>query len=194
LMEMTDKSLLCAHCRGDKEAFGELVRRYGPALLGYLMKLCGKKEDAEDLFQETFRRVHEKAHTLQGNFKPWLFSIATNLALSSLRKRKGPLTVSLGKDCAGNPGLELVAVTAVDNDDGPLEQVIIAERKQQVRQAVASLPVSQRVTLILAYYQKLSYRQVAQILGCSIGTVKTHMHRALQTLAKKLPDISGEVE
>ena len=64
-MERTDKSLIDAHLQGDAEAFGELVRRYGDSLLGYLTKICGNREQAKDLFQETFRRVHEKAHTLR---------------------------------------------------------------------------------------------------------------------------------
>jgi RNA polymerase sigma factor (sigma-70 family) len=62
----------------------------------------------------------------------------------------------------------------------------------QVRQAIAALPARQRTTLVLAYYQQLSYREVAEALGCSIGTVKTQMYRALKTLAAKLPDVSGE--
>ncbi|MHC4602380.1 MAG: RNA polymerase sigma factor, partial [Planctomycetota bacterium] len=78
-MDNTDKSLIDAHRKGDKTVFGELVRRYGDSVLGYLTKMSGSRERAEDLFQETFKRVHEKAHTLRGNhFKSWLFTIATN--------------------------------------------------------------------------------------------------------------------
>ncbi|MHC4704437.1 MAG: RNA polymerase sigma factor, partial [Planctomycetota bacterium] len=72
-MENTDKSLVDAHCRGDREAFAELVRRYGGSVLGYLRKVSSRPDLAEDLFQETFRRAHEKAHTLRSSqFKPWL--------------------------------------------------------------------------------------------------------------------------
>jgi len=72
--------------------------------------------------------------------------------------------------------------------------VIKAEQKEQVRQAVESLPANQRATLVLAYYQQLSYREVAEVMGCSIGTVKAQMYRALKTLAQRLPDVSGEVK
>jgi RNA polymerase sigma factor (sigma-70 family) len=67
----------------------------------------------------------------------------------------------------------------------------MAEQKEQVRQALDSLPARQRATLVLAYYQGLTYREVADVMGCSTGAVKTHMYRALKTLARRLPDVSG---
>jgi len=93
-MENTDKSLIEAHCKGDPNAFGEIVRRYGDGVLGYLIRMTGNREQAEDLFQETFKRVHQKSHTLRGNeFKSWLFKIATNATLDGLRiKDKNELT------------------------------------------------------------------------------------------------------
>jgi len=155
-MENTDKSLIDAHCQGDPTAFGELVRRYGDRVLGYLIRMSENREQAEDLFQETFKRVHEKAHTFRGpQFKSWLFKIATNAALDGRRRR----------------------------------QASKAEQREQVRQAIELLPARQRATLVLTYYQQLSYPDVAEVLGCSVGTVKTQMFRALRTLADKLPDI-----
>ena len=70
----------------------------------------------------------------------------------------------------------------------PSDELIRAEQTSQVRDAVASLPEKQRATLILVYYQKLSYTQAAESMGCSLGTVKTQMFRALQALVKRLPD------
>jgi len=196
-MENTDKSLINAHCQGDKTAFGELVRRYGDSVLGYLMRMSGSRERAEDLFQETFKRVHEKAHTLRGNhFKPWLFTIATNVAIDGMRRRRRLQVVSLNQklDCADGRCEELGAVAVADNRCEPSQEAIRTEQKEQVRQAIESLPANQRATLVLAYYQQLSYREVAEALGCSIGTVKAQMYRALKTLAQRLPDVSGEVE
>ncbi len=193
-MEKTDKSLIEAHLQGDSEAFGELVRRYGDSLLGYLTKICRNREQAKDLFQETFRKVHEKAHTLKGsNFKSWLYTIATRVAMDSLRKSNRIRTVSLNQpaDCDGDNCPELGAVMVAEDCDDPSQEAVKAEQKQQVRQAVESLPDRQRVTLVLAYYQGLTYREVATALDCSIGTVKTQMFRALRTLAQRLPDMSG---
>jgi len=72
--------------------------------------------------------------------------------------------------------------------------MIRAEQKEQVQRAIESLPANQRATLVLAYYQQLKYQEVAEALGCSIGTVKAQMYRALKTLAQRLPDVSGEVK
>ena len=189
-MENTNKSLIEAHCKGDPNAFGEIIRRYGDGILGYLIRMTGNREQAEDLFQETFKRVHEKSHTLRGNeFKSWLFKIATNAALDGLRKK---IRVSSREkkinfaDCDGENNAELLVA---DNSHNPSDELEKAEQVQQVKQAVESLPDRQRATLVLAYYQQLSYREVALALGCSVGTVKTQMYRALRTLAQKLPEI-----
>ena len=194
-VQETDKNLLNAHCRGDPAAFGELVRRHGGSLLGYLMRMCANREQAEDFFQETFKRVHEKADTLRKDrFKSWLFSIATRVAIDGLRRRSRLKLVSLNQqfDCNDGGREPLSEIAVADSTHNPVEQAVKAEEARQVREAVASLPAKQRATLVLAYYQQLSYREVAEVLGCSIGTVKSQMFRALRTLAQRLPDISGE--
>ena len=193
-MEETDKSLIDAHLQGDQEAFGELVRRYGDSLLGYLTKICRNREQAKDLFQETFKRVHEKAHTLRSSqFRSWLYTIATRVALDGLRRGSRIRMVSLNQSvgCDGDNCPEPGAVAVAEDCLDPAQEAIRDEQKEQVRRAVESLPDRQRVTLVLAYYQGLSYREVATALDCSIGTVKTQMFRALRTLAQRLPDTSG---
>ncbi len=196
-METTDKSLIDAHRQGDKMAFEELVRRYGDSVLGYLTRMSGNREQAEDLFQETFKRVHEKADTFRGTgFKSWLFTIATRVAIDGLRKRRRLSVVSLNQklDCANDGDEQSGAAAVADNSYEPSQEAIKSEQIQQVRQAIELLPARQRATLVLAYYQQLSYPEVAEVLGCSIGTVKTQMYRALRTLAQRLPDISGGVK
>jgi len=195
-MENADKSLIDAHLEGDREAFAELVRRHGGIVLGYLRKMTGRPELAEDLFQETFKRVHEKAHTLRGSrFRPWLFKIATNVALDGIRRGSRSRMVSLDQEfgCAGNGNPRRDAAVAAADCCEPSQEAILAEQRRQVRQAIELLPRRQRATLVLAYYQQLSYREVAEAMGCSIGAVKTQMYRALRKLAQKLPDVSGGV-
>ncbi len=117
-MESTDKSLIKAHCQGDPTAFSELVRRYGDSILGYLMRMSGNHHQAEDLFQETFKRVHEKAHTFRGDkFKSWLFTIATNVAIDGMRRRRRMPVISLNQklDCTDRDGEELGAVALADD-------------------------------------------------------------------------------
>ena len=196
-MERTDKSLIEAHCQGSQTAFGELVRRHGGIVLGYLIQMCENREQAEDFFQETFKRVHEKAHTFRCvRLKPWLLTIATHIAINGLRKNQLLKVVSLDQKigCTNGNCEKSEAVAIVDNSCNPLDEVANAEQKEQVRQAIGFLPTRQRATLIMAYYQQLSYSEVAVVLGCSVGTVKTQMYRALRTLAQKLPEFGGETK
>ncbi len=196
-MERTRKSLIEAHCQGCPTAFGELVRRYGGSVLGHLVQMSGNREQAEDFFQETFKRVHEKAHTFRGTrLKPWLLSIATRVAINGLRKNRRVKLLSLDQKthCTNEACEESGAVAVLDNSSNPLDEVVNAEQKQQVREAIGFLPLKQRVTLVLAYYQQLSYPEVSEVMGCSVGTVKTQMYRALRTLAQKLPELGGETK
>lgn len=196
-MVNNDKSLIEAHLKGDTKAFGEFVRRYGDGLLGYLTTMTGSLERTEDLFQETFKHVHEKADTFRGSrIKRWLFAIATNVAVDGFR-RDGRLQVtSLNQklDCSDDEGRELSAVAVADNSCEPSQRAIMTKRKEQVRQVLVLLPAKQRMKLVLAYYQQVSYPEVVKVFGCSIGMVKSQVYRALQTLAKRLPDISEDTK
>ncbi|HNY79747.1 MAG: sigma-70 family RNA polymerase sigma factor [Sedimentisphaerales bacterium] len=185
---------MAAHLRGDRAAFRELVERYADGLLRYLVHMTANRDQAEDLFQETFKKVHEKAHTYRGPvFKSWLFTIATRATIDHLRRRKRSAMLSLDQeaDCGQDSGSSLAETLASEDAPDPADELVREERKQQVREAVASLPVKQRAALVLAYYQQLSYREVADVMGCSLGTVKTQMSRALATLARRLPESIG---
>jgi len=197
-MEPSDETLIVAHRQGDPSAFGQLVARHGDCLLGYLRHMSMNREQAEDLFQETFRRVHEKAATFQGrgSFKSWLYAIATHAALDNLRKSKrdrSMISLNQNMDCGNNNQESLTAVLADTKTRPPLPSLVLAEQKNQVRKALEQLPHQQRMTLVLAYYQGLTYREVGKVLGCSLSTVKTHMYRALRTLERYLPDLQGGV-
>jgi RNA polymerase sigma-70 factor (ECF subfamily) len=191
-MGSSDENLIAAHLAGDPAAFCELVQRHGDGVLGYLFHMTGNRSQAEDLFQETFKRVHEKAHTFRGGyFKSWLFTIATRTAIDSVRRRRlTVVSLDQADDCdEENPSP--VSTLADNNAADPADEAVKEEQKQQVRQAIETLPVKQRAALVLAYYQQLSYQEVAQVMGCSIGSVKTHMSRALAALARRLPDSIG---
>ena len=98
-MGQSDENLIAAHLKGDPTAFRELVCRYGDGVLGYLCHMTGNRDQAEDLFQETFKRVHEKAHTFRGGgFKSWLFTIATRVTIDGARRRKRQITISLDQE------------------------------------------------------------------------------------------------
>lgn len=186
-MERTDKSLIEAHCGGCETAFTEVVGRYGGIVLGYLVNFCGDRQLAEDYFQETFQKAYLKANTFRGaNLKPWLLTISTRVAIDGLRRNKKFRAVSLED--------ENCSVEVVDPSCDPLAQITKEEARQRVRIAIEKLPARQRATLLLAYYQQMSYPEVAKVLGCSVGTVKTQMFRALKTLAQKLPEFGGDLK
>ncbi|WP_372808305.1 RNA polymerase sigma factor [Pontiella sp.] len=176
-MEQSDELLMEAYRDGDQTAFPALLRRYKSGLYGYLMRMVHNSETAEDLFQETFLRVHQKAHTYRtgARFKSWLFTIATRIAIDSIRKNNR------------SPETQPFEIEQTDPAGTPDEQTAQSELRHRVKAAVETLPPKQRAALVLAYYQGHTYPEVAEIMGCSLGTVKTHMSRALKTLAVKLP-------
>ena len=178
-MERTDELLMEAYRDGDQSAFPPLVHRYKNLLYGYLMRMVNNSELAEDCFQETFLRVHRKAHTYRSGakFKSWLYTIATRIAIDRLRRsNRHPQTDSIEET-------EPVQTDAHD----PAEDAARNELRTVVQTAIETLPPKQRVALVLTYYQGHSYPEVAEIMGCSLGTVKTHMSRALKKLATLLP-------
>jgi RNA polymerase sigma factor (sigma-70 family) len=101
--------------------------------------------------------------------RPWLFKIATRVAIDGLQRRRRSRVVSLNqkRDCPDGYGRSLATTAVADNWAEPSREAIKAEQKEQVRRAIALLPEKQRATLDLASYQNLSYRAVAQVMNCS---------------------------
>lgn len=192
-MEPTDKSLMDAHCRGDSAAFATVLRRHGPSVFAALVRLTGDRSMAEDLLQETFARAHEKARTLRTeHVRAWLLRIATHLAMDSFRRKRRLQVVSLSATCGDGENCPEFSATLADPRVGePSASMELEEKRKRVRRAIDALPPKQRTTLVLSYYQQLSYSEVAEVLGCSAGTVKTQMFRALKSLAQLLPSPTG---
>lgn len=191
-MDLTDKNLIDAHIDGDTKAFAKIVRLYGSQLLGYLSKVCSSITQAEDHFQETFRKVHEKADTFRGeNLKSWIFTIAARIVIDDARKKKLKFISIDQKMLTDSENNTLVdAVRSTGNDD-PSDRLQKQELAEQVRNALNKLSPKQKTAVVLSYYQNMTYTQIAQIMNCSVGTVKTQMFRALKTLSISLPDITG---
>jgi RNA polymerase sigma-70 factor, ECF subfamily len=184
-----DQQIVEASQKGDRAAFEELVRRHGSSVLGYLTRVCGDQDQAEDCFQEAFGRALQNLHQVRPNgFRAWLFRIATNVAMDGFRRRNRVHMTSLDQtDESDGPGQGHSSVA--DPQPGPAEAASGQERIAAVHRAVASLPDRQRATLVLVYFQGLSYTEAAEVLGCAVGTVKTQMSRALETLAERLPEL-----
>lgn len=184
----TDEQLLAAYREGDKPSFAALVERYQRELYHFLVRFLGNRAAAEDVFQETFLQVHQSAEAfdLQRRFKPWLFTIAANkardLIRSQARRPTNPLQASIsGGDDEGGEFIDLMKAS-IELPDEPLAR---QETQHKVQQVVASMPEHLREILILSYFQTFPYRQIADILGIPLGTVKSRLHAAVATFAEK---------
>jgi RNA polymerase sigma-70 factor (ECF subfamily) len=191
LTNHSDEDLLIRFCRGQKEAFGVLVRRYERELYGYLRRYLGDGSLAEDVFQNTFLQLHVKSSQYEAGrpVRPWLYTIATHQAIDALRRNGRHQAVSLEQQVEPNEGelrglLELLESREPD----PLQMVTAQERREQVRAAVEKLPDFLKQVLLLVYYQGLKYREVADILEIPVGTVKSRLHAALVKLQEAWAD------
>lgn len=196
-MENSDRNLVDAHLGGQNGAFETLMRRYGPQVLGYLTKMTHHSEHAEDLFQETFVRAHQRAGQFRGdNLKGWLFTIAARMAIGHFREKKRRAAISLSQPVLCSDGVHCGTLeqTIADGRPEPAEQAQLEEKRRQVRAALSRLPEKQRSALVLSYYHQLSYAQIAETMGCSVGAVKTHVFRALKRLSTLLAEPAGGLQ
>jgi RNA polymerase sigma-70 factor (ECF subfamily) len=182
----SDEDLLARFRRGQREAFGVVVRRYERELSGYLRRYLGDGNLADDVFQNTFLQLYVKIGTYEPGrpVRPWLYTIATHQAIDALRRNGRHQAVSLDQyreEQAGGDVQNLVA-SLESRTPGPIELAQGEERRQQVRAAVDRLPEFLRQVVILAYYQGLKYREIADILDIPVGTVKSRLHAALVKL------------
>lgn len=179
----SDEDLLLRLRRGQREAFGILVRRYQGEMFGYLKRYLGNRDLAEDVFQNTFLQLYVKIkHYEPGRpARPWLYAIATNQAIDAMRRAGRHQAVSLDAERDESNAGELPQLLATLETQGPtsLEQMQTSERAQMIRGTVDQLPEPFRQVLILAYYQSMKYRDIAEILGIPVGTVKSRLHAAL---------------
>ena len=186
LSTCSDEELLACFRRGTREAFGVLVRRYEGELYGYLRRYLGDGNLADDVFQNTFLQLFTKIskYELGRPVRPWLYTIATHQAIDALRRKGRQQTVSLHQERDESNLGELPQLLALMESrlPGPLDQVQTEERRQVVRACVERLPEPLRQVVLLAYYQGLKYKDIADILGIPVGTVKSRLHAALNRL------------
>ena len=182
----TDEDLLAFFRKGQTEAFGVLVARYERELYGYLRRCLGDANLADDVFQNTFLQVYTKIGQYQAGrpVRPWLYTIATHQAIDALRRNSRHQAVSLEqrREDAGDGEVRTLLETLEGRGPGPLELAGEGERRERVRASVDRLPDFLRQVLLLAYYQGLKYRDVADALGIPVGTVKSRLHAALLKL------------
>jgi len=189
--QRTDEQLFEAYRRGDRNAIRTLIERYHEDLLRFLVRLVGERAGAEDVFQETFLQIHQASETFDATrrFRPWLFTIAANKGRDYLRRKVRRRALDLSAPVGGGSG---------GGDGGPqyvdLMEVRVptpgaamdAEEQSRIVQGILDqMPLALREILLLSYFQRLSYAQIAEDLEIPLGTVKSRLHAAVATFAKR---------
>ena len=166
--------------QGNLAAFEHIVSTFERPLFSYLYRLCGHRQTAEDLLQDTFVKVYKNVRKIRPdqNFKSWVFTIATNTAYDFLRKKKHVIESFIIDDPDSN--FETIeaehAYTIVEKLDA----------KKDVDKALDEIKPQYRTVLLLFYQEDLSYESIARVLQIPVNTVKTYLHRAKLALKGRL--------
>ena len=171
---LEDNELVARTLAGDVRSYEELVRRY-ERLVGRVVYSYARREiSVEDLVQETFLRAYDRLETFNPDyrFKTWLLAIANNLGVDTLRRRRELV--------------EFNPETHAPVSRSPEAEAVDADRSRGVREAIATLPETYGVPLVLRYSEDLSYAEIAEILDITIPAVKSRLFRARNMLAERL--------
>jgi RNA polymerase sigma-70 factor (ECF subfamily) len=177
-----DEELIAESLAGQTESFGQLVLRHQDRLCNSLAAMLGSVEDARDVSQEAFINAFEKLATFRGScaFYSWLFRIALNSSINQFRKQRATVSIEAARENAG------VEPTDSHPEAHPAFALERSERQSLVQAALAELPAEYRTVLVLKEMEDLKYEEIAAILECPIGTVRSRIHRARGELRTKL--------
>ncbi len=184
---LSDHALIEATKQGDEAAFAEIVNRYRNPITNYLYRFLNDYEESVDLAQETFVRVYfaiDRYHT-EYAFSTYIYRIATNLAISEIRKRKRRKLLSLTGLFQSEDETE-TEFQLPDEKSLPDEDLIDSEQSRFIARAIAALPDKYRAPIILREIEDKSYEEIAQILDLGLGTTKSRISRARNLLKEKL--------
>lgn len=180
--EAREIALVRACCRGDREAFGELVRMQEGRIFNLALRLLGDREDAEDAVQETFLRAYAglRGWRRKGAFGAWLYRIGLNVCRDLARRRgkRGSIVFSPPEELAGEGASGVGRSGPATSTLAAAESLEKDELKRHVQDALASLPEHYRSTLIMFELHGLSYEQIGLITGAPVGTVRSRLNRA----------------
>ncbi len=197
LKKLTDAELLTRYITGEEAAFREIIDRNKHGLYAYLRKFLNRHDLVEDVFQETFLQLFSSRDNFDKNrpLRPWLFTIAANKAKDALRKWRRTSAVPIGtmgdsQELSFDDMLNMV----VSDSTLPYDELQKSETASRVRQIISGMPDNLREILLLSYFQRFSYKQMAEILSIPIGTVKSRLHTAVGHFAKDWKESVGSKE
>jgi RNA polymerase sigma-70 factor, ECF subfamily len=174
--DLDERALVAACLAGRVDAFDVIVERHRRTVYQLCYRFAGNHEDASDLSQEVFLRAYRGLRRFRGqsSLRTWLYRIGVNACLNRPGGRR-PVTEPIGERQFSD-----------DRQDDPAASLLRAERAAEVRAAVARLPRKQRAALILRVYHELPHREIAEIVGSSVGAVKANVFHALGSLRRLL--------
>lgn len=182
---MTDQEIIQLCKQGDRDAFNVLVETYQKQVFNIAYNMLSDYDDASDAAQEVFIKVYRSITSFkeQSAFSTWLYRICSNVCKDILRKRqRRGVSVSLDTDSDSAEHIgELPS-----QQPTPEEHIVMNERQQAVREAIDSLSSEYKEIIIYSDIHRLSYDEIAKILKCPCGTVKSRLNRARNALRKKL--------
>ncbi|WP_243109359.1 RNA polymerase sigma factor [Anaerophilus nitritogenes] len=188
---MQEKSLIHKSQQGHIESFENLIKNYQKLAFNIAYRMLGNIEDAKDATQDAFLKAYKNIDQFkeESTFSTWLYKIVTNTCLDVLRKKKKIKIYSYDQNIETEKGKVLREIA--DEENTPEKIVEKNEIQKHMQQAIDSLSEHHRSVIILRDIQGFSYEEIAKILNCSKGTVKSRINRARQALKKIIK--SGEL-
>jgi RNA polymerase sigma-70 factor (ECF subfamily) len=185
-----DIALMLAVKRGDEQAFELLVERHRFRIVGTVAKMLGGETDAEDIAQQVFIRVWQSAHRYSptAKFTTWLLTITRNLVFNEMRRRSRARVVPLDSEDPDRPHHDRPDASA---RPAP-EEIANAELQDAIARAIAALPESQRMAVILRRYEEMPYEEIARVIGSTVPGVKSILFRARTELRESLKKFLGD--
>jgi RNA polymerase sigma-70 factor (ECF subfamily) len=186
----SDEALMLAFGRGEARAFEVLLARHRKAVYNFILRSVIDRALAEDLLQETFLRVVKgrEAYEKQAKFKTWLFTIARNLCVDASRRGKHRRAQSLDAPLDGTEASATLLEVTADRRAAVDRSVIGKQLGERIQSAVDELVPEQREVFVLREVMDLSFKEIAEIVGCPENTVKSRMRYALEKLREQLEE------
>lgn len=182
LSKLADDQLVAAYANGNNEAFDTLLNRHKDRVFSYILHIVKDREQAEDIFQETFVKaimtIKQGRYTDSGKFSAWISRIAHNLIIDFYRQEKAENTVSTDSDVTD-------MLNRRDLAEENIEDRLVSEQIQEdVRRIIDALPESQREVLVMRYYRDMSFKEIAEATNVSINTALGRMRYAILNMRR----------